>query len=302
LSYVRHVRVAFAALFFAARADADDLPLTYDAPAACSSAEAFAAEVRARAPIASTPAPRQSFEVQITRGATWIGRLAIADDEEPMTREFRGTDCQEVTRALALAIATALEPAAPPPAQAIEPSPPPADAPRTIRPAHDLAVGGAMGATGGLAPELAPEVAVFGEAGWNARAVRLGVAIALGPAIPIAQGHAVLRRALFRAEGCPLAFGGAVVRTSLCAALDAGPVFASGVDVESGESRTRIWLAAGALARARWVFAAPLFAEIEARTTIPLLRDRYFSRPDTTIYEIPVVTTAGAAAVGVRFQ
>jgi hypothetical protein len=91
------------------------------------------------------------------------------------------------------------------------------------------------------------------------------------------------------------------VRPSLCAAVEGGPVFASGVDFEGAESQTRLWLGGGLLGRARWSVAGPAFAELEARAMFPFVRDRYFYRPDTTIYEVPAVTVAGAAAVGLRF-
>jgi hypothetical protein len=284
------------------RGHTSSVPLTYEAPPECATAAQFAEEVQARAPVGSAPARDETFDVAITHESTWRGRLAIGG----ATREVHGATCDEVTRALALAIATALEPPEPP-----EPPPPPPSEPLAApvaaevapraRASSDLAFGGSMGATGGLAPSLAPEVALFGERAWSARAVRLGAALGLGPSIAAAEGHAFLRRAIVRAEGCPLALDSGAMRTSLCAALEAGPVFASGVDVTQAESHTRLWLAGGALGRVRWVFAPPFFAEIEARMTIPLLRDRYFSRPDTTIYETPAWVGAGAGAIGVRF-
>jgi hypothetical protein len=131
--------------------------------------------------------------------------------------------------------------------------------------------------------------------------VRAGLAVGLGPAISTADGLAFLRRAAARGEVCPFALDVGRVRPSVCFGASAGPVFASGVDFKASSATTRLWLAVDGVLRWRVSLAGPVFVEIEARASIPLVRDRYIYRPDSTIYEAPVVAGAAAGGAGIHF-
>jgi hypothetical protein len=123
----------------------------------------------------------------------------------------------------------------------------------------------------------------------------------VGPHIPVSGGSAILRRLLARAEACPIAGEMRATRESLCAGAEGGVVFASADGIVAAESVSRGWAAVTLSGRARVALGPVAFFELEARMIVPLVRDRYYFRPDSTIYEPAAVAAAGSAAAGVRF-
>ncbi len=290
----------------------DALALTYDAPAACPAEQELRAEVLARAP-GERSRLTQAFRVRITAGPTFEGRLTILDEGTDRARALRATTCAELVHALALAIATSLEPEEPPPPAPSEPprkradappAPPPASEPGRAPPApaaaRSFAAGVAGGAASGLGPLLAPELSAFAELAWGARALRAGVAGGLGGPIPAGAAHGLLRRGVVRVEGCPLAWTLGALTPSLCGTAEAGLLWASGSNDANAESATRPWAAFGAAARARVAAGGSLFFEIDGRAAIPLWRDQFYFRPSTDIYTVPAVSFAVGAGAGLR--
>jgi hypothetical protein len=71
--------------------------------------------------------------------------------------------------------------------------------------------------------------------------------------------------------------------------------------VANGRSATRPWAAVGVLGRATWSPSYRIFFEAEAGAILPLVRDRFFLEPRTTIEETPTVGLMGNIGTGVRF-
>jgi len=109
-----------------------------------------------------------------------------------------------------------------------------------------------------------------------------------------------------RLDGCPIAFRVSdVVALRPCATLEAGALHAEGIDALAPQSRTRPWLAPGALARVEWSAAAWLVLGGEAGVIAPLLRENFVflpdSRPGGAVYTPPVVAAHAAIAAEVPF-
>ncbi len=123
--------VAVALTTRVARAD-DPVVISYVAPNACASPEAFRALVGAQ--VGRTPNPDRPwrFEVVIRNDGDYVGTLKT----ENGLRELRAPTCDEVTAALALVIAMSepeLPSTPPPPSPTLSPSPPPSLTPPPSR-------------------------------------------------------------------------------------------------------------------------------------------------------------------------
>jgi len=97
--------------------DAVPVRIEFEAPANCSSAEAFYTGVRARTDRVRTAAgsePAMSLRVQLSvRGRKVQGKLAARDEAGvAQTRAVEGTTCDEVVEALSLTAALAIDPKA----------------------------------------------------------------------------------------------------------------------------------------------------------------------------------------------
>jgi hypothetical protein len=96
-------------------------------------------------------------------------------------------------------------------------------------------------------------------------------------------------------DACPFgAFSGAL-RADGCLRAVAGALDASGAGVLPPRSASRPWVSLGAAARGRWEFASPFFLEAEAALDFPMVRDRFFVEPNTTVFR-PAVAGWGVAA------
>jgi hypothetical protein len=99
-------------------------------------------------------------------------------------------------------------------------------------------------------------------------------------------------------DACPLMASSGWLRADACVRADAGALDASGAGVVPARSSSRPWVSLGAAARGRWEFAAPFFLEGEAALDFPMVRDRFFVQPDTTIFQPPVAGWSVAAGLG----
>jgi len=338
--------VAMLATAGAARADGpapteEAIRITYDGPAACTTEEAFFAQVAARTPrarLAGRDARARTFMVSLTKGSeASFGRLVMrAPDGAESERDVTGDTCDEVVSALALVCALAVDPQAstrrlpasppppppPPPVVALPPppapavvTPPAADTP--FVPPRDMPAGEvrrwhlALALDASLAAGVSPSP-LFGtpvtvEADLPAGPVlaptlRLGFERASSGGGGSTGPTAVFTWTIAVVEGCPRRWQLGPVRLEpICLRVEAGAVEGVGANVTPSHDLTRGWVALGAVARVEWAFWKPLFLDLEGGARFPLVRPTYFVEPDTTVYPVPVVAGVIQGGLGVRF-
>jgi hypothetical protein len=176
---------------------------------------------------------------------------------------------------------------------------------------HLAAIAGAE-LTSGLTPGALVGPALSVEAVWRRRDrpravepvldVRLGVS-RLAASVPAQVGSARFTWTLGRLEGCPVRVVVGSFEALPCVRFDGGDLQAVGLGVDLPRpAASRLWLSLGALGRLRWTPLAPIFLEVDAGVSAPLVRDRfYFDTPPTTIYDVPALAAIAGAAAGGRF-
>jgi hypothetical protein len=169
-----------------------------------------------------------------------------------------------------------------------------------------FSVGAHAGLSGGVTPRVLVSAPVFveiadGRDALFAPALRLRFEHAGSGTVHEAGGGALFTWTTASADACPLAWSPARVRLLPCARVEAGALHASGVDLKVSRSDTRLWFAVGAVARAQLRITGPLFAELEVGAFLPIVRDRFFFEPDSTLFRAPIVGWSGAAGLGVAF-
>jgi hypothetical protein len=98
---------------------------------------------------------------------------------------------------------------------------------------------------------------------------------------------------------CPLAWPHARVRVSPCARVEAGLLQSEGSNITPPRNDSGLWLAADAVARARWAIAGPFVLELEGAIRFPIMRDHFFFEPNRTVFDVPAVAWSGAAGLSV---
>jgi hypothetical protein len=347
--------LALAAAFFVAPARAQPaadtsgntpqrVALHYRDPAGCPGQALFmdAVNARVRRPIEwSETATVIEMVVTIERGAEHVtGALEVArGGAEPTRREFAASTCEEVSSALALVAALALDPnarteplppapalsqrdfpAAPAPTAPAEtavgsavaspaapvPAAPPA---RPREPGHYLAwLGPNVGVAGGYAPE--PLIGLGLALG--ARRVTSGISPGLqltalwgktGTTGPSAADGS-FAWALGRLEACPLQLRlGARLAFEPCAAVEAGRLSARGADTQVDEPVTaeRGWFAAGATLSLH-VSLRHFFFRFATLGLVPATRDEFvFSDPDRTVHQASPFVYGASLGLGFQF-
>jgi len=346
-----------------ARGDASAARLEYRAAPGCPDEEAFAGQLRARSSKISLSRDGAVFvRVRIAaRGERYQGDLRIVDAAgRESQRHLEGT-CADVTAALALITAVALDPSAaaapealasaattttppvatPGPASPASPASPPPPKPEPSQPAappeakappppappaatdekgvlqgagvkdgasHGWAwsIGAGAAVTSGIAPQLLLSIPVFVDVvrrapGVVAPAFRLRFERAeKGPA-PAGGESASFVFTTGSLEACPLTFSLSRLLFWPCARVEAGELEAAGAGVTPVRSSTRPWVTAGGVLRSRVTVYGALFAEIEGTAFAPLVRDRFFLEPDTTVHRAPAFAGGGAAGIGASF-
>jgi hypothetical protein len=170
---------------------------------------------------------------------------------------------------------------------------------------YRISFAGGAGVTTGTAPSVVPLFPVSVDVSW-------GGASSLGPMIRGGFEHA--------GSGDDAATGGGSARFVLnagtldacvrwpvvgrlelfpCLLTEAGVLSSTGLDIMPARSDTRPWVAVGALGTARYRVVWRLFAELSVGLRVPLLRDRYFFEPDTTVFRPPALAALGSGALGI---
>lgn len=85
-----------------------------------------------------------------------------------------------------------------------------------------------------------------------------------------------------------------------CATFEAGAVSAQGAEAQV-DSDPKLWLAAGALARAQWIVADVLLLELEAGGAAPLTRSRIRTNAGEIRYQAELMDGYVSAGIGGRF-
>jgi hypothetical protein len=299
---------------------AEAIHLTYDAPPECPSREAFEQQIRLRCDGLRAAEPQErarSFVVAVVQqGALFEGTLTVRDlDAQETSRSFSSARCDEVTSALALVAAAAIELRAG--RTPVEPRPkvePPKELPPEVAvPAPPLAprrgwllgVGAHLGVTGGASSRP-----LFGGAAFveleNARdsvwspLVRVGVKFVPGQDVPVGEAAARFSLVSAAAEVCPLeALAASRVSLRPCVRLEAGALTASGLYLPDPKTATRPWLAPAVVGRVRVRTWGSLSLELEAAAAFPLVRDRFYFGPDATVHQVPAVTASAGAGASV---
>jgi hypothetical protein len=314
------------ALALAGRAAAQDsaMRLAYQAPAGCPDVDAFTAEVRARAPRASMLAGRR-FEVTVHANTTassaatpFEGRVVIADESGVTpSRAVRGDTCEDVVRALALAVAMTIDPVddepAPPRAVLAPPAPTappsreasPVDRASPSKPVErlHLSVGLKAGAESAVGPLLAPAAGIYGDVAGPRASLRVGAARSVSPLIERGAGSARFARTTMTLDGCPYRWRAASTLSLVpCATFEIGSLTSDGQATINPESRARLWVAAGLAGRLVWEAFGPIVFELEGRASAPFTRDRFFFRPADDVFQAPIVAFSAGLTGGVRFR
>jgi hypothetical protein len=262
------------------------------------------------------------------------GRLVVRTPDGGETeREVTGDTCEEVVSALALIVALTIDPhastssaVAPPPAPppADPPAPPPAEpaaSPPVPAPPADVAparppreprwrfsVSAEASAAAGIAPRwvIGVPLAVHAQSpsrGLLSPSFHLGVQRASSGSIDVdAHGAtAAFDWTVGTADACPGRVRYAAFSAEPCLRFEAGTLHGAGGAIAPAREATRAWVALGALGRASFSLAPPLFVALESGLHLPLTRTTYYFEPNTTIYRAPAVGGFVGAGVGARF-
>jgi hypothetical protein len=244
---------------------------------------------------------------------------------EPLVRAARGKTCDEVADALALILAMALDPTvtpnapaagaptAPPSVQtpaaeparapvasaAPVPTLPPPRSPRQARPrafAVDIGAGPAVAA--GMAPAPSVGGVLFLEAsakgpGLWAPAVVVAAELDHSPTTHPNGAYGSFTRVFARLEGCPLRFPQwPTLGLRPCGAFEYGMLEGKGEIVRRGR-----WVAPAVGLRAEWRPYPTVLLALDGLVSWPLVRDRFFFAPRTTVLKVPA--RAGGATLAV---
>jgi hypothetical protein len=127
------------------------------------------------------------------------------------------------------------------------------------------------------------------------------------PYLCCGAGTTKLLKRVLRLDACPLqslsapSWSADAFTAQLCARFEGGSMEAEEAQqVENAVDVHRLWLAAGALLRVRWVFPT-FFFEWEAGAIFPLERTRFIVEPGNTVFEVPVAAGTTGLGIGVLF-
>jgi hypothetical protein len=329
--------VALALLTSLARsAGAEESPtrirVSYQAPPECPAQSAFTSQLVARTNrVRPDEAAGRQASVTIARAeAGFAGRLELSDDEgRSSTRDVAGDTCEEVVAALALVTALALDPeastaplpstgvmpatepeTAPPAPAPASPSPAPApavlpllppSAPSPSPPTWHFAFGGDAAVRTGVTPHDVLTLAAFVELELAGSAFRASFERSERDTLDVDAATAAFRWTGGAIEACELQLSGSGFSASPCLRAEAGVLVGQGEGIVPAREERRAWVAVGATVRAEWLFLDPAFLDLGLGVTFPLIRDRFFFQPDTTVYRPPAAGLVARAGLGVRF-
>lgn len=321
----------------AASDETEPIRLEYTAPAGCPDADDFGRRVygrtnKARAAEGSEPA--RTFIVVIeASGAETQGSLVVREDGmSTLARRVSGKNCDEVSRALALATALAIDPEAalevpePPPGDggvsgaagttSSTPVPPPDAKPPDDtppdeppkKPRADERMALLFGAAAAFGPAPNPSFGASAGLEWDGpvaqpSAFGADLVFLTGADQAVASAESSFMFAFARPYACPIGVGsGADLAFMPCVGAELGAVFAKGSGLENPATETRFWAAGELTLRLDVALSDEWFLDATGGVVFPFTRYRFvFRTPDTSIYDVPGVTAAAGLRAGRRF-
>jgi hypothetical protein len=271
-----------------AAADAEVVELRYAAPPGCPARAVVEAGILDRTPNVSLGAPaRRVFAITIAPIADGFRGTLVVD--EVADKELSAQRCDDLAAALALVTALAIDPTA-----TMAPR-----APWSRGWSLEAGVGGMVEA--GVSPDMMLAGVLELRASLRGR-YQLELAVIAGRD-STRQDDGAARFVWLAAR--PAACLGAPARgfaLAACGHVEIGAVQARGEQIVNHRDLTRLWLAAGAHAGARYPLSARSFAQLQLGASLPLVRDRYLFAPNASIHETPGVTGWLVIGLGVRFR
>jgi hypothetical protein len=259
-------------------ASAGPITLAYEAPWECPDREFFWRQLRARS-LRVTQIPGEpgalAVTVKITNlGGRYAGHVMLQDNEgSNVERDFGSSVCLDVSNALALAAAIALD------ASLVAPKPLVFVAQKPNQPPQ-LGVGLVGGIHGAVAPgtRFTPGFAVS----WRphhegyASEYRLEALAAWSGRIGFSDSSASARLLWLaaRAAACPYQLRLATTALGPCVAAEIGALRGSGADTNNARAQTGWWFAPGALLNWSMV-AGPIWVHANAGPVFPVVRDHF---------------------------
>jgi hypothetical protein len=293
----------------------------------CSDAGQFLRELLGRDVRVRSAAPGERaplLVVTITPGVrqTLRGHLVVEDvDGTVSRRDVDGDGCESVLGALALMAAIAVDPTAPlqgpevpkttqPAPKAVEAVVEAKDeassASNSPRPGGGLRLGfvTGAGATTGIAPSVAWMIPVSTEIAWGrdtsvSPLFRAGFEHADSGDDGATGGDARFVLNAGTLDLCASVPVGGRIRLLPCLHAEAGALSATGSNIQPALSDTRPWAGLGALGAVRYLVLSPLFVELSLGVRFPLVRDRFFFEPDTTVFRPPVAAGFAGGCLGI---
>ncbi len=178
--------------------------------------------------------------------------------------------------------------------------------PESVLPGWQLAIGAQGEIVWGASPNLLATVPIFVDVSRRANdvfspAVRLRFERAGSGAVEVGSQGAQFTLTAGSLDVCPLAWSLATVRLTPCVRAVVGALEGTGRNVQPTRSGLRPWITAGLLTRARRAIVTPLFLEMEGALFAPLVRDRFFLEPATTVQRAPIVGFSAGIGIGLSF-
>ena len=303
--------------------------LEYSAPADCPDAAGFRDQVlgrthRMRFADAGTQAALTWSVSVIESGSGKRGTLRVTGSGSGnLARSVTATSCEQVVSALGLVAALSVDPeaslTAPEKSPAAQPAGTPSSSPPRPPPAAPvgssrvepragatrLSVGLTLTGRSGVAPKVAWAPRPF--VGISFRSAS-GYTWGLGLSAMQTHGNAAVNigRADFtwstaRLEAFPVRLAYGRMRFEPALFIEGGQLRARGVAITPAAEVHRPALLAGGLGRLSFLAVDLLLLQLEAGPLVPVLRDRFYLRENTTVFRIPTVTAFVAAGVGIEF-
>ncbi len=313
----------------AAQAASEPFRLEYWAEGRCPDAIEFARQVQTRAPRlrpARADEPALGFYAELSeRSGTAIGHLtARTSDGREVTREVRGTTCDDVATALALIAALAADPNQPvdvpeaPPVAVVVPNaarrPPrrwqPPDVGPIISPRRwTFGVGAGLGFDSSIAPNpgygLGVEFSAEAKSGSVWRPLfALSAIRAAAASTETRAGNASFTWLAFRGALCPLRWP---QETPLfvrpCLFADAGILEGQVSLADHTQDQSKTWFAAGGFLRVEALAGEALSFQLDGGVTAALKRDAFDSGPGAaSAFQVPAAGILGRIGLAYRFQ
>ncbi|MCA9593859.1 MAG: hypothetical protein KC776_11130 [Myxococcales bacterium] len=297
-----------AALFWATPGMAEEsAPVRVRAQAACSDSDAFFQEILARTPRARRANEGEDatrFDLTIeARDGKFRGELVVESAEGGRaTRRVSAATCEDVSQALALVAALAIDPeagtrgSAPEPAVAPTPTAPPAEPaptvtsapavvsapPRQEEPPEDhfqIFVGVGAEATGGAVPALGIGERALVGAGWSSPSV---VSPTLWLSFARVTGHtetdlgrADMTLVAGRLEGCPVRLTLGPLSALPCGGAELGRLSGQGSGIRNPNGGAAWWAAATARGALELRPGAGLALALSGGALLPITRDHF---------------------------